>query len=135
MRAATSSARTYLHTLARRDEITWAVESFLSTVDAWILSRRVAAGVPPSPTQADRTPAGRRRRAGRRNRGHDGPHPAPPSHLTGHPVVVLPLPHPDGTLPLGVQVVGRLWQDSELLAVAQALTGVTGGYQPPPGFA
>ena len=55
--------------------------------------------------------------------------------LTGHPVVVLPLPHPDGTLPLGVQVVGRLWQDSELLAVAQALTGVTGGYQPPPGFA
>ena len=133
MRAATSGARTYLHTLARRDEITWAVESFLSTVDVWICPVASLPGFPHRPPRQAARPLdvdGEPVAGTVAAMGH-----TLLARLTGHPVVVLPLPHPDGTLPLGVQVVGRLWQDSELLAAAQALTGVTGGYQPPPGFA
>ncbi len=40
----------------------------------------------------------------------------------------------NGHLPIGVQVVGRRWRDMELLAVAEALTEVTGDFQPPPGY-
>ena len=53
---------------------------------------------------------------------------------TGNPAVVLPLVSSNGKLPIGVQVVGQRWRDMVLLAVAEALTEVTGGFQPPPGY-
>jgi len=54
--------------------------------------------------------------------------------MTDNPVVVLPLAQSKEGLPIGVQVVGRRWHDMELLNVAEALTEVTGGFRPPPGF-
>ena len=53
-------------------------------------------------------------------------------NLTGNPVVVLPLGHTKEGLPIGIQVVGRRWEDMHLLAVAEQLTNVTGQFQPPP---
>ncbi len=47
-----------------------------------------------------------------------------PFNLTGHPAVVIPVGHdPDG-LPIGVQLVGRRWDEEHLLAVATAITQV-----------
>lgn len=54
-----------------------------------------------------------------------------PFNLTGHPVVVLPLARSGEGLPIGVQVVGRRWGEMDLLALASALVGVTGPFQPP----
>ncbi|WP_079435882.1 amidase [Zoogloea sp. LCSB751] len=54
-----------------------------------------------------------------------------PFSLTGSPVVTLPLGIEAG-LPVGVQVVGRRWQDEALLAVATRLEGVLGGFVSPP---
>lgn len=131
-RAASLSARRYLHTLAQREEVLWALESFLADVDAWICP------VASVPAFAHRTPQ-------RPSRPLDVDGQQVPgtiatmghtllASLTGHPVVVLPLPHPDGTLPIGVQVIGQLWKDSELLAVAEALTAASGPCRPPPGY-
>jgi amidase len=55
-------------------------------------------------------------------------------NYTGNPAVVLPnrLDH-DG-LPLGIQLVGKRWDEARLLAMAQALSEVTGPFQRPPGY-
>jgi len=55
-------------------------------------------------------------------------------NMTGKPVVVLPVGSSADGLPMGIQVVGRHWQDMELLTTAEALTGVTGTFQAPPGY-
>lgn len=52
--------------------------------------------------------------------------------LTGNPVVTLPLN--TNALPIGVQLVGQRWKDRGLLAIAQALSDLTGGFQQPPGY-
>jgi amidase len=52
--------------------------------------------------------------------------------LTGNPVVTLPIAT-EG-LPIGVQLVGSRWQDRKLLAIAQALTEITGDFRRPPGY-
>jgi amidase len=57
-----------------------------------------------------------------------------PFSLTGHPAVVIPLGQDQEGLPIGVQLVGRRWDDERLLAIAKVLTEVTGGYQKPPSY-
>jgi amidase len=55
-------------------------------------------------------------------------------NYTGHPAVVLPYKLDRDGLPIGVQVVGKRWDESRLLAIAQALSEVTGPFQRPPGY-
>ncbi|NEO60689.1 MAG: amidase, partial [Moorea sp. SIO4G2] len=50
------------------------------------------------------------------------------------PVIVLPLSQSQKGLPIGVQVVGRRGSDMRLIAIAETLTQITGGFQPPPGY-
>ena len=131
-RAASLSAGRYLHTLAQRDEVLWALESFLAGIDAWICP---VASVPAFSHRAPQRPSrpldvdGQQVPGTIATMGH-----SLLASLTGHPVVVLPLPHPGGTLPIGVQVIGRLWKDGELLAVAEALAAVSGAYRAPSGY-
>jgi amidase len=53
-------------------------------------------------------------------------------NLTGHPVVTLPIGQTAQGLPVGVQVVGRRWQEMALLNTAEQLAACTAGYQRPP---
>lgn len=55
-------------------------------------------------------------------------------NYTGHPAIVLPCERGQDGLPIGVQLVGRRWDDARLLAIAQALAELTGGFQRPPGY-
>jgi amidase len=55
-------------------------------------------------------------------------------NLTGHPVVVLPVAQSHQGLPIGVQVVGRRWDEMQLLAVAKCITEVAGAFRRPPGY-
>lgn len=57
-----------------------------------------------------------------------------PFSLTGHPVLALPAGIEDG-MPVGLQLVGRRWQESELLAKGALLESVLGGFVPPPEMA
>jgi amidase len=55
-------------------------------------------------------------------------------NYTGHPAVVLPYTLDHEGLPIGIQLVGRRWDESRLLAIARALEEVTGGFQRPSGY-
>ncbi|HTP07554.1 MAG TPA: amidase [Anaerolineae bacterium] len=55
-------------------------------------------------------------------------------NFTGHPVVVVPIGRSSDGLPIGVQIAGKRWGEMELLAVAEQIAQVTGGYQRPPGY-
>jgi amidase len=55
-------------------------------------------------------------------------------NYTGHPAVVLPYALDPAGLPIGIQLVGKRWSESRLLAVAEALAEVTGAFRRPPGY-
>ncbi len=55
-------------------------------------------------------------------------------NYTGHPAVVLPYARDRDGLPVGVQLVGKRWDEARLLGVAQIMTGITGGFVRPPGY-
>ena len=55
-------------------------------------------------------------------------------NYTGHPAVVLPYKLDRDGLPIGIQMVGKRWDESRLLAMAVALSEVTGTFQRPAGY-
>ena len=57
-----------------------------------------------------------------------------PFNYTGHPAIVLPFTRDRDGLPIGIQLVGKRWSESRLLAVAAALAEVIGPFQRPPGY-
>ncbi len=55
-------------------------------------------------------------------------------NYTGHPAVVLPYKLDHDGLPIGIQMVGKRWDESRLLAMAKAVSEMTGAFQRPPGY-
>ncbi|MGI8689752.1 MAG: amidase [Thermomicrobiales bacterium] len=55
-------------------------------------------------------------------------------NYTGHPAVVLPYTRDRDGLPIGIQMVGKRWGESRLLAIAKALASMTVNFQRPPGY-
>jgi Asp-tRNA(Asn)/Glu-tRNA(Gln) amidotransferase A subunit family amidase len=53
-------------------------------------------------------------------------------NLLGNPAVAVPVSRSAGGLPIGVQIVGRPWQEEEVLSVAAALEEECGGWKRPP---
>jgi Asp-tRNA(Asn)/Glu-tRNA(Gln) amidotransferase A subunit family amidase len=55
-------------------------------------------------------------------------------NVLGNPAVVVPVAQSAEGLPIGVQVVGRPYDDRFVLEVAAVIERACGGYRPPPGF-
>jgi amidase len=55
-------------------------------------------------------------------------------NYTSQPAVVLPYELDRDGLPLGIQLIGKRWDEARLLAIAKALSEVTGPFQRPPGY-
>jgi len=53
-------------------------------------------------------------------------------NLLGNPAAVVPAGRSAEGLPIGVQIVGRPWEDEAVLAVAAKLEAATGGFRRPP---
>jgi amidase len=53
-------------------------------------------------------------------------------NLLGFPAVVVPMGRSKDGLPIGVQIVGRPWEDELVLAVASKLENQRGPWQSPP---
>lgn len=51
--------------------------------------------------------------------------------LSGHPSVVIPIGIQKNGLPLGIQIIGRLWSDTLLLDFAKKIAALTAGFVPP----
>ena len=56
------------------------------------------------------------------------------SPLTGLPGVAMPIGLDSQGLPIGIQLIGRRWEDERLLAIAKLVSHVTGGFRKPPGY-
>ena len=55
-------------------------------------------------------------------------------NYSGHPAVAVPYTLDRDGLPIGVQLVAKRWDESRLLAIAKAITTVTGEFQRPRGY-
>ena len=55
------------------------------------------------------------------------------SQVSGCPMVDIPVGIDANGVPFGIQVIGRRWHDEQLLAIAEAIAAVTGGFRRPPG--
>ncbi len=53
---------------------------------------------------------------------------------SGHPAISIPVGQDRDGLPVGLQLVTKRWDDSRLLAIASAVTEVSGAFQRPPGY-
>jgi len=56
------------------------------------------------------------------------------SPFTGLPSVVLPVGLDSQGLPIGIQLIGRRWEDERLLAISKLVSQVSGGFRKPPGY-
>ena len=53
-------------------------------------------------------------------------------NLLGNPAAAVPVGQSPEGLPIGVQVVGRPWEDEAVLGVAAKIEEATGGFRQPP---
>jgi Asp-tRNA(Asn)/Glu-tRNA(Gln) amidotransferase A subunit family amidase len=53
-------------------------------------------------------------------------------NLLGNPAAVVPVGHSSEGLPIGVQIVGRPWEEEQVLSVAAALERQCGAWKIPP---
>ena len=54
-----------------------------------------------------------------------------PLNFTGSPVVAIPIGQSSSGLPIGVQIVGKRWQDLNILAIANEIDRVASNFQQP----
>lgn len=52
-------------------------------------------------------------------------------NYTGHPAVVLPYKRDQQGLPIGIQLVGKRWNEARLLGIAKAIAQITGDFKRP----
>jgi amidase len=136
MRGAGATLQSHAAALSQRDILISKMESFLTDWDVWLCP---VAALPAYTHLNSRNPI-EQLSAKVEVDGQKMPYLLATSmytslfNLTGNPVVVLPLSRTKDGLPIGVQVVGKRWNDMELLAVAQTLSEVIGPFQSPPGY-
>jgi amidase len=119
----------YAQALTRRDALISKLEEFLAGWDAWLCPVTAGPAFPHCKTGQPILVDGQKEQYFVASSSYTSVF-----NLTGNPVVVLPAGRSGEGLPIGIQVVGRRWQDMKLLAVAEALTEVTGPFQRPPGY-
>lgn len=119
----------WLRVLDRRDGLIRAIDGLLEDFDAFLCPAVIATAFehsnPGSPFPVD----------GEMVESRFVDHYLVPFNMTGHPAVTIPAGPAEDGLPVGVQLVGRRWGDEALLAVADAVSAVIGGFSPPPNYA
>ena len=121
------SLKGYFEALTERDRFTTQIDKALEPWDVWITPVAATAAFThrPSWTAIDVD-------------GVDYPYAvangayAMPFNLSGHPAVVIPAGLTAEGLPIGLQIVGKRWQEMELIAIAKQIDNVIEGFHPPP---
>jgi len=129
----------YMEALAARDHLAVVLEAFLSDWDVWILPttatpafKHIEPTMVQGPFRVYRKPFHIDEETVNYMVASEAF--TCPFNVTGNPVVNLPIGQSPENLPIGVQVVGRRWKDSTLLAVCETLASQTAGFLPPPNF-
>lgn len=133
------SAEKYIRVLTERERLTAAFDRFMEEWDVFISPVAAVPAIEHYPPDAVRSNIPIYTRPVRVDeRKHNywsalGAY-ATPFNVTGSPVVTLPAGYtPDG-LPVGIQIVGRRWHDSELIEIAKQIDTVLGAYRAPDGY-
>jgi amidase len=136
LKGAGGNFQTYVEALTKRDGLIHQMETFLSNWDAWLCPVTCGAAFPHFPVNSLFDSAFKRLPVDDQMLPYTvwGITHCPIFNLTGNPVVSLPVGKTEAGMPIGIQAVGKRWRDRELLAIAQSLTEVTGGFQHPSGF-
>lgn len=119
----------YKAVLEQRDRITSMMDRFLESWDAWLCP------VSMSPAFTHRAP-----NQSIKVDGVKFPYLLAcggytmPLNFTGHPVVVIPIGQSAKGLPIGIQIVGKRWQEIELLAVSKEIDTIADGFQHPSSY-
>lgn len=118
----TSNSKDYLKSLERRDQLSLSFEKLISGYDGFICPAGAAPAFLHRKTGNIHTPikVDDKKIAG--NLAGIGY--TCVFNLTGHPVVTLPLTKAKNNLPIGVQLVGSLWEDMRLLNSAETLSDI-----------
>jgi len=129
-RGAQASVADYMVSLTRRDLLIATLEKFFDSWDALLCPVTVSPAIPHVPFGTPIDVGGAAVPYFIAGTAYTCPF-----NLTGHPVAILPLTKSGDGLPIGVQVVGRLWSEPALLQVARSIAQITGPFTPPPNFA
>ena len=54
--------------------------------------------------------------------------------LAGLPATAAPIGRASTSLPVGIQIVGPMWEDATPIEFAALMADTVGGFTPPPGF-
>ncbi|MBD1929966.1 amidase [Trichocoleus sp. FACHB-90] len=137
-RAGALSMKRYAEALTRRDVLIQRMEQFLSNWDAWICPVTPGAAFRHHKTlKVFGSPFGGSIEVDDTTVPYWswGTSYTSVFNLTGNPVVTIPVGFTKTGLPIGVQLVGRRWQDMRLLSVAEAVSQLTGSIaQKPLGY-
>lgn len=117
----------FARALSARDRAIAAIDRFLGDADGWLLPVASTVAFPHQKVGKPITVAGERLSYALACGVH-----AAPFSATGHPAVALPVARSAEGLPVGVQLVGRRWEDMALLGAAKQVAEVTVGFTPPP---
>jgi amidase len=112
--------------LLRRDALALALDALLGEYDAFLTPVTITTAFPHSPSgtpiPVDGVPV--------QSRFID--HYLYPFNMLGHPAVAVPAGLAEDGLPVGVQLVGKRWEDEKLISVAARIGEIMGGYEQPP---
>lgn len=123
------SLKGYFETLTERDLITAQIDKALEPWDVWLTPVAATAAFTHRPAWSAVDIDGRAYPHAVANGAY-----TMPFNLSGHPAVVIPVGKTPEGLPVGLQIVGKRWQEMELLAIAQQIDDIVGGFTPPPDF-
>jgi amidase len=124
-----ASMHLYNNAMARRDDYTRALDRYLEEWDVLICPVTPTPAIPHMPHMSKIKVRGQEI-----NYFERGTYYAMPFNLTGHPVVVIPAGFSADKLPIGIQIVGRRWEEIRLLAFARQIDRLIDAYRQPPGF-
>ena len=116
----------YKAILASRDRTMMKMDSFMEEWDAWICPVSLSSAFPhcnfAEPIEVDGVKIPYLLACG----GY-----TMPLNFTGNPVVVIPIGQNSLGLPIGVQIVGKRWQDLNLIAIANQIDKTINKFQQP----
>ncbi|MEM9091959.1 MAG: amidase [Cyanobacteria bacterium P01_F01_bin.53] len=124
-----SSLKGYFAALTQRDELIARMDSALEPWDACVLPVAMTSAFPHCPTGQAIDVNGQKVPYMMANGAYTGFF-----AMSGHPVVVIPIGRTKEGLPIGMQIVGKRWQEMTLLHISQAVDELVGDFQCPPGY-
>ena len=114
----------YFAILTQRDRFVAQMDKALEAIDIWLCPVAMTTAFTHRPKGAVIEIAGRKVPYFLANGGY-----TMLFNLTGHPVVVIPIGQSEAGLPIGMQIVGKRWQERSLLAIAAQIDRVVGNFR------